>query len=188
MAALSLMSPTCQAPVPRTTPFSIAPSRQKVKPRKPDFQGSFHGLLVRISRGHDEIEFFPGDFGISGTRPVNQRLHLGGHGVEIHGRSHHDHICPYHLIQDFRHVVPLRTGFSLLKAGAASRAIVDVLVPKKIFWAWWPASWAPCKTHRTAGRSTAPAVLDENTRMFLSTRALLRRLASFVLTSETPYR
>ncbi len=92
--------------------------------------GPLQRPLVAVGGGHDEEKRLVPDFGIAGHRPVDQRLHLGGHRVEIHRRRHDDHVGGDHLVQNVRHVVFPHADAALL-TGLAAEAIADRPVPQE---------------------------------------------------------
>jgi hypothetical protein len=88
-------------------------------------------LLAGVGGSHDKVELLVLDFSVPGAGSVDERLHLCGHGVEVHRRCHHDHIGSNHLLQDFRHVILLGTALGAFVAGAATRAVVDLPVSQE---------------------------------------------------------
>lgn len=70
-------------------------------------EGRQHGLskgIVRRGAGDKEAEGLSRQLGVEGVRPVQHRLQLGGHGVEVDGGGQDDDVRRQHGFPDLRHV------------------------------------------------------------------------------------
>jgi hypothetical protein len=73
----------------------------------------------------------PGPIG-KAHQPFDESLHHGRDGPEVHGRSQHNRVGTFYLLQDALHIVcdgtPAVLRTFLLRARAAVRAKLDVLI------------------------------------------------------------
>ena len=84
-----------------------------------------HLLPLLLGGREQEVKLLAADLRVTCAAAVDQGFHLGRHRVEIDRRGHRDHVGPHHLVDDLRRVVPLRAGFAVAAACAASRAVAD---------------------------------------------------------------
>ena len=56
--------------------------------------------LFAVGGGGDKVKRLVADFRIPGDAPINKRLHLRIHRIEIYRRRHDDHVSGDHLFQN----------------------------------------------------------------------------------------
>jgi hypothetical protein len=121
-------------------PFSRAPQAGGEAAQALD--GPAHVGDVAVRRGDDEIELLARDLGVAGHGPVDERLELCGHGVEVHRCGQDDGVGGDHLVQDFGHAVLVDTLSAVVLAVLAAQAVGQASSWTRMVWTVCPASRA----------------------------------------------
>lgn len=100
---------------------------QAVEEATETIDGTLHHGDTFFGGGDDEVELLVLYFKVACATTVNQCLHLRAHGVEVDGVAMTMTSAAI-IFPPLRRHRPLRAGFAVHAAYAASRAVVDVLV------------------------------------------------------------